>query len=166
MGILRTDVVFGRHPRLLSCAAFVVFCALPLPPFASRFPARAHRSMFPVRKFANFGGCARREAGLKYGLQLNTLKPMRRKSSHHKRSQRAGVAGNPVEMLVGKWFAEGKGKGRKTEYPDREPALEAGQCWLFVRGFLTRTKQRWHRRYSKPVLWNPKGFEGQAFLIA
>lgn len=26
------------------------------------------------------------------------------------------------QSLLGKWFAEGKGKGRKAEYLDREPA--------------------------------------------
>ena len=29
------------------------------------------------------------------------------------------------QSLLGKWVAEGKGKGRKAEYLDREPALEA-----------------------------------------
>ena len=29
------------------------------------------------------------------------------------------------QQLLGKWVAEGKGKGRKAEYLDREPALEA-----------------------------------------
>ena len=70
---------------------------------------------------------------------------MRRRSSHHEHSQRAGVAEIPVGTLDGKWIAEGKGKGRgslhrreRAEYLDREPALEAGRVIARRRGIRSR----------------------------
>lgn len=84
-----------------------------LPPPKTRWAARMPLAglLFRDGKFAKFASCANAGHHVFFVPQLNTLKPLRRKSSHHKRSQRAGVAGNPAEMLGGKWFAEGKGKG-------------------------------------------------------
>ena len=65
-----------------------------------------------------------------------------------------------------------RGKGERpstgeAEYLDREPALEAERVIARSRvGFLMEAKQRWHRRLSKPVLWDfERSREGQAFLI-
>lgn len=84
-----------------------------LPPPKTRWAARMSLAglLFCDGKFAKFASCANAGHHVFFVPQLNTLKPLRRKSSHHKCSQRAGVAENPAEMLGGKWFAEGKGKG-------------------------------------------------------
>ena len=50
-------------------------------------------------------------AMLKYAAQLNTLKPMRRKSSHHEHSQRAGAAGIPAVS----WMVNGSPRERGKE---------------------------------------------------
>jgi hypothetical protein len=51
------------------------------------------------------------------------------------------------QWLLGKWFAEGKGKGLWAEYPDREPALVARNVLAFRKEGSPWNQKRWHRRY-------------------
>lgn len=114
-----------------SSAAPGSWCVLPLGPRSSfdAFSARGGVSCGPCRmiaprlfrtcdisrsrdlclgiSIASIGRCARVRFAIEY------LKPLRRRSSHHKHSQRAGVAEIPAGTLVGKWIAEGKGKGMR-----------------------------------------------------
>lgn len=79
--------------------------------------------------------------------------------------QRAGVAENPAEKQNGKWTAEGKVKGVKSEYPRRTPALKAGCVTAHpIERAVFYGQLRWYRRCICicPLI----DFRGQIFFCA